>query len=175
MRETFRAVPCPCGYPSCKSWFVDPVASVQCVSFTEAEARAVAEFMNGVDWEAKQRSVVVLGALQARVHAWVETTLPGQAYDLKTRAARFLEEAAEAAQAAGLHELDALVVLAQVYARPPGDLAQELGGSTTTLCALASAAGVDLGAAALREVERMETPEVRAKVQRRQAEKVSPR
>jgi len=46
MTKTFYAVKCPCGHASCKSWFVDPAAAVQGVSFTEEEARAVAGFLN---------------------------------------------------------------------------------------------------------------------------------
>jgi hypothetical protein len=42
----FLAKPCPCGSPSCKNWFVSPVASVQGVSFNEAQATAVAVFLN---------------------------------------------------------------------------------------------------------------------------------
>ena|SRR5215472_5463641 len=44
--EKFRAIPCPCGHPACKSWMVDPVAAIQGVSFTQEEAEAIAEFMN---------------------------------------------------------------------------------------------------------------------------------
>jgi hypothetical protein len=113
--------------------------------------------------------------MQQRAQAWVETTLSGQVTDVKTRAARFLEEALEAAQAAGLSAADADLVLDQVYNAPPGRLYQELGGSMTTLCALASAAAMDLQNAVLEEMERMETPEIREKVRRRQASKVNPK
>lgn len=112
--------------------------------------------------------------LQHRAQEWVETTLPGQVINRKTRAARFLEEAAEAAQAAGLSAADAGLVMHQVYSRPPGELHQELAGSMTTLCILATAANVDLEWASLAEMARMETPEIREKVRRRQASKVNP-
>jgi len=46
MRTVFRAMKCPCGHKACTSWFVDPVAAVQCVRFTKEQAEAVAEFMN---------------------------------------------------------------------------------------------------------------------------------
>lgn len=42
----YRAMKCPCGHLVCNNWFVDPVAAVQCVSFTEAQAKAVADFLN---------------------------------------------------------------------------------------------------------------------------------
>lgn len=113
--------------------------------------------------------------LQDRTQMWVATAFPDRPVDVKTRAARFLEEALEAAQAAGLHRDDAILVMAQVYANPPGELAQELGGSMTTLCALAAAAGLDLQNVSHSEITRMETPEIIDRVRRRQAAKVSPR
>jgi len=42
----YSAVKCPCGHPVCKSWLVDPVAAVQGVHFTEAQAKFVAAVMN---------------------------------------------------------------------------------------------------------------------------------
>jgi hypothetical protein len=120
-------------------------------------------------------SATPIRTLQHRVNDWVKTTLAGQVTDKKTRAARFLEEALEAAQAAGLDETDAVLVLKQVYSSPIGELHQELGGSLTTLCALATAGNVDLEWATLAEMARMETPEIREKVRRRQIEKVNPR
>lgn len=41
MSEMSRISRCPCGHPVCKDWHVGP-ASVQGVSFTEDEAKAVA-------------------------------------------------------------------------------------------------------------------------------------
>lgn len=43
---TYRAVPCGCRSPVCNHWHVSPVADVQCVSFTEEQARAVATLLN---------------------------------------------------------------------------------------------------------------------------------
>ena len=42
----YRAVPCACGCKSCTHWHVAPVADVQCVRFTERQARAVADLLN---------------------------------------------------------------------------------------------------------------------------------
>lgn len=50
MKQYFTAMKCPCGHKSCKNWFVSPVAAVQSVSFTEEQAKAVAEFMNSREW-----------------------------------------------------------------------------------------------------------------------------
>lgn len=45
---TYKATPCPCGDPICKSWHVAPVAAIQGVRFSEAQARAVATLLNGM-------------------------------------------------------------------------------------------------------------------------------
>jgi hypothetical protein len=52
-----------------------------------------------------------------------------------------------------------------------GDPAQEAGGVMVTLSVAAAASGIDLELASLAEADRIETPEVVAKVRRRQAEK----
>lgn len=43
---TYSAIRCPCGHNACRSWMVDPVAAVQGVSFSERQARAVAQLLN---------------------------------------------------------------------------------------------------------------------------------
>ena len=40
-----KAIKCPCGHPACTAWMVDPQAAIQGISFTEREARAVAELL----------------------------------------------------------------------------------------------------------------------------------
>lgn len=45
----YRAIPCSCGHRACKNWFVDPVAAVQCVSFTQEQAEAVAKLLNEME------------------------------------------------------------------------------------------------------------------------------
>lgn len=42
----YRAERCPCGHSSCKNWLVWPVAALQGVSFTERQARAVADLLS---------------------------------------------------------------------------------------------------------------------------------
>ena len=42
----YKAIPCPCGHPVCKNWLVEPVAALQGVSFTEAQARLTADVLN---------------------------------------------------------------------------------------------------------------------------------
>lgn len=40
---------CPCMRRSCRDWHVEPVAALQGVSFTEAQARAVAKLLNDLN------------------------------------------------------------------------------------------------------------------------------
>lgn len=54
---TYKATPCSCGYPTCKNWFVEPVADIQGVSFTEEQARLVAVVLNAVESSAWRISV----------------------------------------------------------------------------------------------------------------------
>ncbi len=54
MKEVFRAIPCPCGFSACRLWTVATGSTNQTVRFTEEQAKAVAEFMNGIDWDAAQ-------------------------------------------------------------------------------------------------------------------------
>lgn len=48
----YRAIPCQCSAAKtgvCKSWHVDPVAAVQGVNFTKAQAHFVASVLNAAD------------------------------------------------------------------------------------------------------------------------------
>lgn len=74
---------------------------------------------------------------------------------VKQRAMRLLEEAIEAAQAAGVEEPQALRVLTYVYGRPVGELGQELGGVGVTLLALAATAGLDADMEERKEIDRV--------------------
>lgn len=40
---------CPCGQRGCSDWHVSPVAAVQCVKFTEKQARVVAAVLNAME------------------------------------------------------------------------------------------------------------------------------
>lgn len=78
-----------------------------------------------------------------------------QATSLPQRGLRLLEEAVEAAQAAGVPLDKAQHVVSYVYGRPVGDLPQELGGVGVTLLALAEAAGYSADGEESREVSRV--------------------
>lgn len=94
---------------------------------------------------------------QHRVGTWVLACFGRQNYkDPKQRADRFMEEAIELYQACGGTHHDVLELANYVYHRPAGDIMQEVGGVSVTLAALCSAQGIALGAAATREITRVE-------------------
>jgi hypothetical protein len=109
---------------------------------------------------------------QARVRAWVLACF-GQtiADDMTERSFRFLEEALELGQSIGCSREQAQALVDYVYQRPVGERSQEVGGVMVTLAALTAAAGIDLQAAAERELARVLSPEVTAKIRRKQAAK----
>lgn len=89
------------------------------------------------------------------------------------RAQRLLEEATELAQAVGLPASQARSVIADVYSREPGDVAQEVGGLMVCVGGLCEGLGVDLAAATDREMTRVEAPAVIAKCRRKNADKAA--
>ena len=93
---------------------------------------------------------------QARVDAWIQHCFgPVIAADRTERNQRFLEEALELVQSGGCTEHEAVQLVRYVYARPVGDLAQEVGGVMNTLAALCTAHGVDMMDAAEAEMVRV--------------------
>ena len=52
---TYRAVPCPCNYHTCRNWLVEPVAAVQCVAFTQKQAEAVTKLLNDMEQAEERR------------------------------------------------------------------------------------------------------------------------
>ena len=95
-------------------------------------------------------------SFQDEVQAWVL-----QCFDkpemrtVEERTLRFIEEALELAQAAGMGEDAAQRLVRYVWGRPTGRLRQEVGGVAVTLSALCSAAGVDLEACQREELARV--------------------
>lgn len=93
---------------------------------------------------------------QAKIHEWARECFGDeQACSLPHRGLRLLEEAAEAAQAAGVSVAMAHKLVDYVFNRPVGDLGQELGGTATTLRCLAQAAGLSAEGEEVREMERV--------------------
>lgn len=59
MKTTYRAIRCACGDAYCHDWHVSPVAARWGVSFTQEQAEAVAELLNGL---AKMRGLTTKGS-----------------------------------------------------------------------------------------------------------------
>lgn len=93
---------------------------------------------------------------QYLVGAWLVVAFDGmpEATSPRERNFRFLEEALELVQACGLPKEDALKLLDYTYGRPPGEVAQEVGGTLTTLAALCLAQNVDMDEAGEAELRR---------------------
>lgn len=93
---------------------------------------------------------------QSDVHAWCKAAFgDDHAFSIVQRGVRHAEETIEAAQASGvaadmLHRL-----IDHVYAKPAGELRQEIAQSGITLLALAQAANVDADAEEAREFQRI--------------------
>jgi NTP pyrophosphatase (non-canonical NTP hydrolase) len=111
-------------------------------------------------------------SIQARIGNWVFETLgPESAENAQERSLRTAEEVVELAQACGVpHEVLHRLV-DYVFARPVGDPAQEISGVLITLYSTANALGISADEALGAELQRIQRPEVREKVRRRQAEK----
>jgi NTP pyrophosphatase (non-canonical NTP hydrolase) len=93
---------------------------------------------------------------QRRIGEWAVAAFgEAEALSLPQRGLRLLEEAAEAAQAAGVLEEQARHLVGYVWARPVGRLSQELGGVGVTTLALAHAAGFSAAGAEDAEIARV--------------------
>jgi hypothetical protein len=75
--------------------------------------------------------------------------------NIPLRALRILEEAAELAQAAAVPLDKAEACIASVYARPPGDLRQEIGGTLLTTVILCEALHAEADAILEAELSRV--------------------
>lgn len=84
---------------------------------------------------------------------------------------RFVEEALELAQATGWTADRAHALVDYVFGRPAGDPRQEVGGVMVTLAALCNVHGINMEAAAAREVARITHPDMIRKIRAKQASK----
>lgn len=96
---------------------------------------------------------------------------PVVAADKQERTYRFLEEANELSQAAGLTEEEAHQLVAYTWSRPTGSLHQEVGGVMTTLAAFCFAHDLDMIQEGVDEYERVNTHEVMERIRVKQASK----
>lgn len=93
---------------------------------------------------------------QVQTHAWCLAAFGDHdARSVQQRGIRLAEEAIETAQACGCDPAMLHRLIDHVYAKPVGELAQELGGLGVTLLALAEAAGLSADQAERREVQRV--------------------
>lgn len=107
---------------------------------------------------------------QQQVGHWVDHTFGLEnSTDVPERTHRFLEEAAELAQASGCTAQEAHQIVDYVFSRPVGNVAQETGGVMITLAALSNANGVSMDAAAQDELRRVWT--LIAKIRQKNATK----
>lgn len=152
---------------------IDPLAEGElkvdetCAALLEA-ARRHRELENGIcnttpfDYTRKMR--------QAEVLAWAVAAFgEPEATSVAQRGLRLLEEAAEAAQAAGVSRNRARAVVQYVYSRPIGELKQEVGGVGITLLCLGEAAGIDVDQAERDEIARVMSKPLEHFRQRNQA------
>lgn len=111
---------------------------------------------------------------QIKAVAWCKDMFGDQVtYNTRERALRFLEEAIELAQAAGLDQADVQGLADYVMSRPKGEPAQEVGGVMLTLYTLCAALDVDADQAFTCEMNRVWAPGFKAKLLKRQAEKLA--
>lgn len=112
---------------------------------------------------------------QDAIRGWMREVFAGQSgKDLQTRIYRFIEEALELAQSLGCTQEKAHQLVDYVFGRPVGEPGQELGGTMTTLAALANAADLEMGFESHREFMRINKPEIMQKIRDKQASKVNP-
>lgn len=115
---------------------------------------------------------LVNGKNQARVAAWILETFGIEFLrNGHERTLRAIEEVVELAQAAGVTKEVVHRVVDYVFSRPAGDVEQEIAGSLVTIYGAATALGVDAQAELEKELARINTPEVKERCRRRQAEK----
>jgi len=95
---------------------------------------------------------------QQRITTWARAAFgEAEATGLAQRGVRLLEEAIEAFQACGGDEETAHKLVAFVFARPSGEVGQELGGVAVTVLALAAAANLSADEEECREIHRVLT------------------
>ena len=109
---------------------------------------------------------------QSDAHRWaVEAFGADAVHSPEERAIRLLEEAGELAQALGVTQETAWDTMSYVYTRPVGEVRQEVGGVMTTLAVLCQTVGINYGYEAVLEMNRIDTPEMKAKCAAKQAAK----
>lgn len=92
---------------------------------------------------------------QAEVKNWLHATFPKEDWsNVEERQLRFIEEAIELVQAAGLNKQQVNNMVDYVYNRAAGAVGQEIGGVAVTFAALCVAMDLDMTDLADRELDR---------------------
>jgi NTP pyrophosphatase (non-canonical NTP hydrolase) len=122
-----------------------PFPAATAPSATEAASRVAGDPAN---WSRIER--------QRRMFDWCCRAFgETETRSIPQRGLRLLEEAAEAAQAAGVDVDTSIHLMVYVWGRKKGELAQELGGVAITSLALAAAANLDMDSAEVDEILRV--------------------
>lgn len=116
-----------------------------------------------------------LNKLQADCGTWDDKLQleVSETIDLQMRLRRFVEEAAELCQAAGLPFERFIYVATDAYNRPTGHVPQEVAGTVITLLTLANHLEVSVWDEAIKEFNRINTPEMISKIAAKQAVKAA--
>lgn len=92
---------------------------------------------------------------QQIVNNWVATAFGKRFLVRRNRAERVLEEALELAQASDYPEHLAAALVAKVYARPKGEIHQEIGGLSVCLLSFCQVEGLSADDCEVLEIERV--------------------
>jgi len=123
--------------------------------------------------EYKPAQAVDLGqTFQAGVAEWMgQCFLPSLYSNMTERGDRLLEEVLELLQAHGYDKTRVATLVDYVFGRPVGEPAQEVGGVMVTLAGYCWVAGLDMHANGQAELDRINQPDVMAKIQAKQEAK----
>lgn len=94
---------------------------------------------------------------QSDAFAWAGKTFGAINMSKRERTRRFIEEAIELAQACGLPMDEVCALVSHVYFKPPGEVAQEAGGTGITLLMLCEVFGVSADVEERRELARVQS------------------
>lgn len=111
-------------------------------------------------------------SIQRRAGTWAQDCFGVTvARDPVIRNHRFMEEAVELVQSLGCTRNEVLNIVDYVYGRDVGDPKQEVGGVAITLATLCAAHGMNVIRLAELEMQRIESPEVRAAIGKKSSNK----
>lgn len=111
-------------------------------------------------------------AFQSDVADWMEQCfLSSLSNNMTERGDRLLEEVLELLQAHGYDSARVPTLVKYVFGRPVGEPAQEVGGVMVTLAAYCSVAGLSMQADGQAELDRINQPEVMARIRAKQEAK----